>query len=104
MKRVPITAERIAAALQAELEARPELTHAGLAKSSGLDRSVVTRMFQGSKLTIDNLDALTAAMGLDWHDLIDAARGEYKPRNLRADLEEVVAHIADLRREKRGRR
>lgn len=105
MKRVPpVTLESIGAALQSFLEARPEFTHGYLAEVSGLDRSVVTRMFQGSHLTIPNVTALLEAMGVDWHELIDVARGGYKPRDLRADMAETIGLLADLRRERRGKR
>lgn len=105
MKRVPpVTLESIAKALQAFLDARPDFTHGYLAELSGLDRSVVTRMFSGSNLTISNLSALLGAMGVDWHELIDVARCGYKPRDLREDLAETIGLLADLQRERRGKR
>lgn len=101
-RRVPLTPERVATALRSMAESKG-VSHHALSEASGLERSIVTRMLNGDSLTLSNIDALLPALEFDWPDLVQAIQGDFEPSRLRRDLEDVVHHIAELRRKRNAR-
>lgn len=83
------------------LESRTEISKGALAARMETDHAKVIRMLQGKQLTLENVDAFLAAVGYDWPDLIEIATGKFEPADIRRDMAECVALIAELRRENR---
>jgi transcriptional regulator with XRE-family HTH domain len=66
-----LNSQQLITALKRELKSR-DLTYATLAQRIGMSEASIKRMLASGRLSLDQLDAMLTATGIDWTDLVQA--------------------------------